>query len=402
MVKNWIWISWLGISVILGFSNGFAANRAYDGDTAYDIQVRQGVIKNGDTASSLLNTYLPLKTIYKINDRSKHIYPLSRIRKGQPYRMMIRQGELIEFEYEIDTEERLVVQKEADRFTVSKLPIYYDVNLELISATIKYSLNGTVRKIGEKNELACRLSDIFAWDIDFIRDIQPGDKFRVLVEKKYRDGRLCGYGNIKAAFFTNNGHVYKAFLHMDKNGISGYYDETGKSLQKAFLKAPLAFSRISSKFTKKRLHPILKDYRPHNGVDYAAPIGTPVKTVGDGLITGIGYDKGMGNYIVIRHYNGYITRYYHLSEFARKMKKNKKVFQGQVIGYVGKTGYATGPHLCFRMVKNGKHVDPLNYRAPSANPVNADEMERFQANIMVLSQRILMAGKKISKDKSAT
>ncbi len=398
MVRYWVWV--LSFFLLFTFSSASASNTTPFPRS--DFQVEKGRIKNGDTASSLLNRYLPLKTIYKINDKSADIYPLSRIRKGQPYRILTLENELIEFEYEIDREERLVVKKQETGFAVDKKPIHYDVKTELVSATIQYSLNGTVRKIGEKSELAWRLADIFAWDIDFIRDIRPGDRFRVLVEKRYRDGRLCGYGKIKAAFFTNNGHVYKAFLHTDKTGVSGYYDDRGNSLQKAFLKAPLAFSRISSKFTKKRLHPIFKEYRPHNGVDYAARTGTPIKTVGDGLITKIGYNKGMGNFIVIRHYNGYTTRYYHMSKFAKKMKKNRKVVQGDVIGYVGKTGYATGPHLCFRMIKNGKHVDPLTYRAPSAKPVNPDEMEIFQSETLALSRQILTASQTVSSEKPAT
>ncbi|MCP4722919.1 MAG: peptidoglycan DD-metalloendopeptidase family protein, partial [Desulfobacteraceae bacterium] len=261
-------------------------------------------------------------------------------------------------------------------FSINQMPIDYDVNLEVVSSTITSSLFEAVRKSGEGCELAWKLSDIFAWDIDFIRDIRPNDQFQVLVEKRYQNGKLAGYGEIQAAFFTNGGTVFKAFLHKD-SGVSGYYDEKGNSLQKAFLKAPLAFSRISSKFTHKRMHPILKEYRSHPAVDYAAPMGTPIKTVGDGVITGIGYSKTMGNHVIIHHPNGYITRYYHMSKFARGMKKNKKVLQGGVIGHVGMTGYATGPHLCFRMEKNGTLVDPLTHKSPSATPVNPYEMEQF-------------------------
>ncbi|MCF6247378.1 MAG: peptidoglycan DD-metalloendopeptidase family protein [Desulfobacula sp.] len=400
MLKKWFLVFFIGNCFV--FSNAFASNIQEESFPESRIQIVRGVVKNGDTASLLLNKYLPLKTIYQISNMCKKTYPLSRIRKGQPYRIMLEQDRLIEFEYEIDSEDRLVIQNEETGFSVNKLPIYYDVNLELVSATINYSLNSTIIKMGEKNQLANRLADIFAWDIDFIRDIQPGDKFRVLVEKRYREGKLRGYGKIKAAFFTNKGNVYKAFLHTDNRGVSGYYDEEGGSLQKAFLKAPLAFSRISSKFTKKRLHPILKKYKPHNGVDYAAAKGTPIKTVGDGIITKVGYGKGTGNFINIRHFNGYTTRYFHLSKFARSTKKNKKVIQGQVIGYVGMTGYTTGPHLCFRMAKNGKHIDPLNNKAPSANPVKADEMKSFQAKILALSKRIVASSKFVTINKPST
>lgn len=402
MLRNWFLSVFAGILIIFGFSGASAEVRVPDNTQELNIQVKKGLIRSGDTASSLLNKYLPLKSIYEISRQSKDIFSLSRIRKGRPYKIITNENGFLEFEYEIDSDERFVVRKEEEHFSVGKLPIYYDVNLELVSATISYSLNSTVRKIGEKNELAFRLADIFAWDIDFIRDIHSGDQFRVLVEKKYRNGKLCGYGKIKAAFFTNRGTTYKAFLHTDNEGISGYYDEQGNSLQKAFLKAPLAYSRISSKFTNKRLHPILKRYRAHKGVDYAAPTGTPIKTVGDGIITDLGYSKSTGNYIRIRHFNGYTTRYYHMSGFTKGMKRNKRVLQGEKIGYVGATGLATGPHLCFGLKKNGKYIDPLNYRAPSAKPVRQEEMDIFLSKTMALSERILMASGLASAKKPST
>jgi len=385
-----------------GIIFNFGLNTVFASNSDPDIQVVKGVVKQGDTASSLLNKYLPLKTIYKISRRSSDIFSLTHIRKGQPYKIILQENTLVGFEYEIDREVRLVVQKEKDIFSINRAPIEYDVALEVVSSTITSSLFEAVRKSGEKSDLAWKLSDIFAWDIDFIRDIQPGDQFKVLVEKRYRDGKLSGYGNIQAAFFTNNGTLFKAFLHKNSKGVSGYYDEKGKSLQKAFLKAPLTFSRITSKFTKRRFHPIFKEYRPHPGVDYAAPKGTPIKTVGDGVIAEIGYNKGMGNYINIRHFNGYTTGYNHMRKFAKGMKKNKSVLQGDVIGYVGMTGYATGPHLDFRMKKNGKLLDPLKHKSPSAKPVKSVEMEQFLARTVELSARILTAQKPVLSDKKLT
>ncbi len=366
------------------------------------IKVVKGLVKRGDTASSLLNEYLPLKTIYSISRRSTDVFPFTHIREGRPYKIILQENNLIGFEYEINRKDRLVVKKEKDIFSINQVPIKYDVALEVVSSTITTSLFDAVRKSGEQNELARKLADIFAWDIDFLRDLQPGDQFRVLVEKRYRDGILSGYGEIQAAFFTNNGTLFKAFLHKTDKGVPRYYDEKGKSLQKAFLKAPLTFSRISSKFTKKRLHPIFKEYRSHPGVDYAAPRGTPIKTVGDGVIKKIGFNKGMGNYIKVYHYNGYTTEYNHMSKFARGMKKNKKISQGDVIGYVGTTGYVTGPHLDFRMKKNGKSVDPLKHRPPSASPINPNEMKAFIIKTNQLSAKILMARKPDSNDKKSS
>jgi murein DD-endopeptidase MepM/ murein hydrolase activator NlpD len=366
-----------------------------------DIQIVKGIVKSGDTASSLLNKYLTLKTIYELDRQSADIFPLGQIKKSHPYKIILQEDKLSGFEYEINREDRLVIQRGNHNFSISRIPIDYNISLEMVSSTIRSSLFEAVRKSGEQSELAWKLSDIFAWDIDFIRDIQPGDQFQVLVEKRYQDGKLAGYGKIKAAIFTNKGTLFKAFLHTDSKGVSGYYDEKGNSLQKAFLKAPLAFSRISSKFTFKRMHPILKEYRSHTGVDYAAPRGTPIKTVGDGIITRIGYSKTMGNHVIIRHCNGYSTRYYHMSKFARGMKKNKKVLQGEIIGHVGMTGYATGPHLCFRMKKNGKSVDPLTHKSPSATPIEPFELKDFLAKTKELFQKMLTAQKSLPTHKES-
>jgi len=355
---------------------------------APDIKIVKGVVKRGDTATSLLNKYLSLKSIYEIDRQSADIFSLTRIRKGQPYKIILQEDNLIVFEYEINEENKLVILNKNDIFSINQEPIHYDVDLEIVSSSITSSLFEAVKKSGEKNELAVRLSDIFAWDVDFIRDIHSGDHFKVLVEKRYQNGKLAGYGEILAAFFTNKGTQLKAFFHKDANGTSGYYDENGNSLQKAFLKAPLAFSRISSKFTKRRFHPILKKYRAHHGIDYAASKGTPIKTVGDGTILQAGYNKGKGNYIEIRHNNGYITSYYHMCKFAKGMKKNKRVLQGDLIGYVGMSGYATGHHLCFRMKKNGRPVNPLKYKSPSVKPVKTNEMEQFIAKTIQLSEKM--------------
>ncbi len=388
----------IGIFFILWSNTLFASNFDYKNrphpqitlQKMQNIKIIHGVVERGDTATSLLEEYLPLRSIYEIDQQSKDIFSLTRIRKGQPYKIVLHNNNLVGFEYEIDEEDKLVIQRNKGSFLINQEPIKYDVTVEVVSASITSSLFKAVRKSGERSDLAMKLSDIFAWDIDFFRDIQSKDQFKVLVEKRYRGKKFSGYGKILAAFFTNKGIIFKAFLHQDSKGISGYYDENGKSLQKTFLKAPLTFSRISSKFTKKRFHPVLKVYRPHHGIDYAASKGTPIKTIGDGTIEQIGYNKGKGNYIKIRHYNGYTTSYYHMCKFDRNMKKNRRVIQGDIIGYVGMTGYATGPHLCFRMKKNGKYVDPLKHKSPSAKPVKKKEMDQFIAKTILLSNKMLV------------
>ena len=341
------------------------------------IKTITGTIRKGETASSLLNDYMPLKTIYDIDKKAKPVFPLTRLRKGQPYKISLLEDSFVAFEYEIDTNDRLLIRREADSYDISKLPIDYQIKPEVISVDIRSSLAEAVKRAGERTSLTWKLADIFAWDIDFIRDIRPGDAFKVLVEKRYKDGRFCGYADVKAAFFTNRGNTYKAFLHENAKGRKSYYNENGQSLEKAFLKAPLNYSRISSSFSNRRFHPILKKYRAHSGVDYAAPRNTPIKAVADGVIKSIYYSKSTGRQITIRHFSGYETAYFHMNKYAKGMKKGKKITQGDVIGYVGKTGLATGYHLCFRMRKNGKPVNPLDQSPSAAKPVIQEEMDQF-------------------------
>lgn len=356
-----------------------------------DLKIVSSVVKKGDTVTSLLRPYLSYKNIYKISKHDDKYFSLAHIKTGRPYKLCLKENSLIRFEYEIDKRERLIVQKTPDGYAVSQAPIEYDTSLETVCVNVTSSLFASVKKAGEKNELAFKLSEIFAWDIDFIKDLQRGDSFKVLVEKKYRNGKHEGYGKIQAAFFKNKERVYKAFLYTTSKGVSGYYDETGRSLQKSFLKAPLAFSRISSGFSERRLHPVFKKHRPHPGIDYAAPAGTPIKAVGDGVIIVKEYHEGRGNYIWIRHNNGYVTCYNHMSRFAKRIKLNTKVAQGQVIGYVGMTGYATGPHLDFRMMRNGELVNPFEYNSQPLNPVGSEEKKRFITETKKLADKLLTA-----------
>jgi murein DD-endopeptidase MepM/ murein hydrolase activator NlpD len=233
------------------------------------------------------------------------------------------------------------------------------------------------------------LADIFAWDIDFILDIRQGDSFQALVEKRYREGQPAGYGRILAAEFTNQGATFQAFLYKDGDKHPDYYDAKGQSLRKAFLKAPLSFSRISSGFTMRRFHPITKTWKAHPAIDYAAPRGTPIKSVGDGVIIKKGYTRGNGNYVKIRHNGSYETIYLHMKGFAKNIAKGKRVAQGQRIGYVGSTGLATGPHLCFRMYKNGAPVNPQRVKAPSVKPIAKESMVAFKAQSKALLAQLI-------------
>jgi len=337
------------------------------------------VIKPGETISSLLGDYFSPQEIHELNKRSKKVFPFTRICAGQPYKICLTDNQFESFTYEIDDEKQLIIRSGDELPIIEKVDIEYQLEQELVRSTIESSLFEAVADIGESSELAIRLADIFAWDIDFIRDIRVGDTFQALVEKRYREGNPAGYGKILAAEFVNRGETYRAIYFQDGDKSPSYYNPDGKSVRKAFLKAPLSFSRISSGFSMKRFHPITKTWKSHPAIDYAAPRGTPIKTIGDGTITRIGYTRGNGNFIEIRHNNSYTTLYLHMSKFARKMSKGKKVVQGQVIGYVGSTGLATGPHLCFRMRKNGAPVNPYKVKVPASKPVSQENLALFKA-----------------------
>jgi len=351
-------------------------------------RVEQGLIRPGDTISALLGGHLTPQQIHSLAQQSKAVFPLTRISAGQPYELSTLDGQFEAFVYDIDREEQLHIRLVDDDFQVETVPITYQVQVEQVEGIIRSSLFEAVSEIGEEAELAIGLSDIFAWDIDFILDIRKGDSFQALVERRYRDGEPAGYGRILAAEFVNQGKVYRALWFRDGERSAAYYDPEGNSLRKAFLKAPLAFSRISSGFSTRRFHPITKNWKSHPAIDYAAPTGTPIKTVGDGVVVEKGYTSGNGNYVKVRHNSTYSTLYLHMSRFARGLQKGKRISQGDVIGYVGSTGLATGPHLCFRMYKNGTPVNPLHQRSTPSQPVSRKNFAEFQTLTAPLLARL--------------
>lgn len=339
----------------------------------------RGVVRPGDTVSGLLGAYLTAQQIHDLSQQSRKVFPLSRLCAGQPYELSLLGGDFESFTYDIDREEQLVIRAAGDGFELSRVAIPYEVKVDLVKGTISSSLFEAVAEIGESPDLALALSEIFAWDVDFILDIREGDSFQALVERRFRDGESAGYGAILAAEFVSQGQAYRAIRFQDGDHPPAYYDPDGKSLRKAFLRAPLSFTRISSGFSRRRFHPITKTWKAHPAIDYAAPTGTPIKTVGDGTVVERGYTSGNGNYIKIRHNSTYETLYLHMSRFARGVKRGSRVSQGQVIGYVGATGLATGPHLCFRMYRNGTPVNPLKVKAVAADPVSRDHLAEFEA-----------------------
>ena len=338
-----------------------------------------GVVKAGDTITGLLGDWFNPQAIYQLREQSLKVFPLRQLCAGQPYRICTVDNQFDSFTYDIDKNEQFIVHRDGDGFSLERVAIPYTVHTDLVRGTIRSSLFEAVTDIGEGPELAMELAEIFAWDIDFIRDLRQGDSFQLLVEKRFRDGGFANYGRILAAEFINNGETYRAALFEDGNRPADYYDPDGRSLRKAFLKAPLKFSRISSGFNRHRKNPVTGDYSPHLAIDYPAPVGTPVKSIGDGTVTTRGFDRLSGNKVRIRHPNNIETLYIHLSKFGSGVAVGKKVRQGQIIGYVGTTGRSTGPHLHFGIIKNGQAINPLKLKSPPAQPVSSAFLPAFQA-----------------------
>ena len=328
--------------------------------------VVEGVVPQGATATSLLREYLEPVDVLNLSRCCVGAFPLDSIRIGRPYRVILSDGQLERFVYEIDRDKQLVAVRAGDDFAVDVEPIHYDIRLVEVEGVITSNLYQAVDSLGEEPALAGMIADVYQFTIDFMKDVREGDGFTLLVEKRYRDNAFAGYGRILACEFVNQEQHYEAYLFQGPNDRWDYYNEHGRSLRKAFLRAPLDYKRISSDFSRSRLHPILHVRRPHLGIDYAAPPGTPVWTVGDGVVTHVGRGHDAGNYVTIHHKNGFETSYMHLKGFARNIRRGVQVRQGQTIGYVGQTGLATGPHLDFRMSKNGQFINPRLLDLPSA------------------------------------
>ena len=338
-----------------------------------------GKIEQGETLFEIFKKYnLDIGELYKIREASAGIYRLRELYPGRAYRIVLDNNERIDsFHYGIDDNCFLRINRTDEGYCAEKIPINYEKRILHIGGTIKDNLIASMERGDGNLLLALQLSDIFAWDIDFTTDLRNDDTFKIVVEGLYLDGKFKKYGNILASEFINNGDLYRAYA-FEQNGKSDYYDETGKALRKAFLKTPLSFRCISSRFSKGRYHPILKIYRPHQGLDYAAAAGTPVSAAGDGTVFFAGNKGQYGNLIIIKHRNGYKTYYGHLSKIGKGVKSGARVDQGSVIGYVGATGLATGPHLHYEMRINDRPINPMSVKVPPGTPISEGMLTVFQ------------------------
>jgi murein DD-endopeptidase MepM/ murein hydrolase activator NlpD len=332
--------------------------------------IRGKVKRNQFLADLLLPQGVSYATIDHLARHTRDVFDVRKIRKGHPYAYIKSKDslpKLLYFAYEISPSHYVLYHLQDSVYAeLGQKPITQKT--KRIKGTIKNSLWMAVKDEGSDPNLAMKLSEIYAWTIDFF-ELEKGDSFKMIYPEFYVDGKYVGFKEITAANFIHKGENHYAF-YFEQNGKGDYFDETGKSLERTFLKAPLKYRRISSRFTNHRWHPILKIYRPHHGVDYAAAEGTPVHSIGDGVIIKKGYQRnGAGNYLKIRHNGTYTTQYAHLRHYAKGMRVGAKVHQGQLIGYVGHTGLATGPHLDFRVYKFGRPINPLNLKSPPAKPI---------------------------------
>ena len=341
-------------------------------------EVIQSTIKKNEFLANILLPYnIDYGTIDALAKKSKSIFDVRRIAVGKNYTLLISKDSLRKasyFIYEIDAVD-YVVYDLTDSIVIERKKRPIETKTQIASGVINSSLYQTLQESNVNPYLAVQLADIFAWSIDFYR-IQKGDWFKVIYEEKFVEGTSIGVGKIEAVEFNHFDRSYLAFGY-DVDGRTEYYDEEANSLRKAFLKSPLKFSRLSSRFTMRRFHPVQKRWKAHLGTDYAAPRGTPIMATSDGVVIKSAYGRGNGNYVKLRHNSVYETQYLHMSK--RNVKVGTQVRQGDVIGYVGSTGLATGPHVCYRFWKNGKQVDHLREDFPSAEPISPS----IKANFMI-------------------
>lgn len=309
----------------------------------------------------------------------------SQLRPGRSIQTQVtRNGELLKLEYEIDASSVLHIERTASGYQAQKITLSLEPRKVLKSAEINSSLFAATDAANIPDAVAMQIADIFSSEIDFHSDLRKGDRFSVIYEANYNNGELVKTGQVLATEFTNNGKTYRALMYRDPEGKVSYYTPDGKSLHKSFLRSPLEFTRISSGFTLGRFHPILQKMRAHKGVDFAAPIGTRVKATSDGTVKFVGVKGGYGNVIILQHQNGISTVYGHLSRFVAGLRHGMKVSQGEIIGFVGMTGLATGPHLHYEVALNGQQRDPMKIALPIASSIPARYKSDFAVNTSVL------------------
>lgn len=343
------------------------------------LSVEENRVRSGDFFSTILmRNGISAQDAYNLSDASDSIFDVASIRIGNTYRVWKNGAGAAEYlAYDIDRMKSVVFRcREPYSVWFVEKPVLTET--KYADVTIRSSLWNDMIAAGAPPLLILSLSDIYAWTVDFF-GLQEGDRFRVVYDEKTCEGSVVAVDTVRYALFTSRGQDYPAVMFDQHDGGNIYWNEKGESMRKAFLKAPLHYSRISSGFSYARRHPVTRRVQPHTGVDYAAPKGTPVVTIGDGVVTSAKYEGAGGNVVRIRHNSVYSTAYLHLSRYGSGIRAGKRVKQGDVIGYVGSTGRSTGPHLDFRVWKNGSPINPLKMQSPPAEPLKQENMEAFRA-----------------------
>ena len=407
---------WPIVFAVLSFFSVVAAFGISHDTTAEDIEIRRVVedlplqhtqqvsrtqrfwreerIQRGDTVSTILvrlGVDDPEATKYLLQARG--VRSLYQLIPGRTVRAVTtNRGGLEQLTYLNTNGKRLLVERTAEGFVVTeKVP---DLEARIIhsSGEISTSLFGATDAAGLPENVAIQLADIFSSDIDFNRDLRTGDRFAVVYEANYAHAEFVGVGRVVTAEFTNRGKTYRAVYFEDQSGRGGYYAPDGDNVRKAFLRSPLVFTRITSRYSNSRFHPILRKWVAHRGIDYGARTGTRIRATADGRVKYAGRKGGYGILVSIRHANGYATRYAHLSRIAKNVRAGKRVTQGQVIGYVGQTGRANGPHLHYEFLANGVHRNPATLALPPGPPITPDLRDEFQTVAAVLLKRLDLLG----------
>lgn len=354
-----------------------------------DHLVIEDKIKRNERLGDILESYhVPAKLIHQLSSISRSVFDVRKIVPNKKYTLICNTDSL-------KTAKALVYEPNPIDYIIFRFGDSLSIDVcqrevvvveKSIAGEIKTNLSETIEEMGITHELTNKFVDIFAWQVDFQR-LQKGDKFKLIYEESQVDGQPVAIGKINAIYFEHYSNPYYAFP-FDQGEGSDYFDDEGKSLRKALLKYPIEFTRISSRYTMSRFHPVQKRWKAHLGTDFAAPVGTPIRSVGDGTVEEAQYKSNNGNYVKIRHNGTYTTQYLHMSKIAEGVRAGTRVRQGQTIGYVGSTGLATGPHLCYRFWKNGVQVDALRIELPPSQPIHKESIESFEKVKVELKQKL--------------
>jgi len=366
---------------------------AYPGDGAVfgpprapdHLDVVRGELRAGETLHSTLTRMgIPGATVHEIAIEMRPVFDFRFARPGDRFRLARKlDGTVIDFEYRTSAIEGYRLYRVGEELVPSALSVTLVPRVETLAGVVSNSVYTAIRNLGESGQLAHDFSELFAWEVDFTREVQPGDEFRILYERIYQEDEqgdevYVRPGRILAAQYRGARGVSTAILFESDDGASGYYRPDGTALERQFLRAPLNYTRVTSPFSWSRLHPILRVRRPHLGIDYAAPYGTPIWSIADGEVVRVERMGGMGKTVRVRHKNGYVSTYGHLQRYAQGLRPGDRVKRRQVIGYVGSTGLATGPHVHYDLRKDGKAVNPNNVQTPPAPPIPAELLPAFR------------------------